>query len=256
MSDLFRLNGKTAVVKGGRRGIGKSIACGMAQAGADIVILDRDQEDMDMTIKAIKTDYGVDAVGFVADVLEESQITDIMNRAMSRLGRIDILVNNAGINIRKYPQEYTIQEWDSIIDINLRGAFVCSRAVYPHMKTAADGKIINIGSMNSIFAGAKLAPYAASKGGVVQLTKALAVAWGPNNIQVNAILPGWINTDLTIQARKDIEGLNERVIDRTPAGRWGETTDLSGIAVFLASNASNFLTGTAIPVDGGFSVMM
>jgi 2-deoxy-D-gluconate 3-dehydrogenase len=168
---------------------------------------------------------------------------------------VHILVNNAGINIRKQPQEYTLAEWHAILDTNLTSAFVCSQIVYPEMKAAGGGKIINIGSMTSLFGASFLAPYGASKGGVMQLTKSLAAAWAPDNIQVNAVLPGWIDTDLTRRGRQAIPELHDRVIARTPAARWGDPDDLAGIAVFLASPASDFITGTAIPVDGGYSAL-
>src|SRR5260370_23449817 len=168
---------------------------------------------------------------------------------------IDILVNNAGINIRKSPQALDLEEWDSVIRTNLTSAFLCSQAVYPAMKEAGGGKIINIGSMMSIF-GASFAPaYAASKGGIVQFTRSCAVAWAADNIQVNAVLPGWIDTDLTKRARAEIDGLHKRVLARTPAARWGAIADFAGIAVFLASGASDFVTGAAIPVDDVFSII-
>ena len=179
-----------------------------------------------------------------------------MEAAAKELGKINVLVNNAGINIRKMPQDYEPDEWDQVIETNLKGPFLCCHAAYPHMKKAGFGKIINIGSMTSIFGGAKLAPYGSSKGAIVQMSKSLATAWAADNIQVNAILPGWIDTELTRQARIDIEGLNERVLDRTPAGRWGVPADLAGTAVYLASAASDFVTGVAIPVDGGFSTFL
>jgi 2-deoxy-D-gluconate 3-dehydrogenase len=169
---------------------------------------------------------------------------------------VDILINNAGINIRKQPQDYTLAEWRQVIETNLTSAFSCAHAAYPAMKRAGGGKIINIGSMLSIF-GAGFAPaYGASKGGVVQLTKSLAVAWAKDNIQVNAVLPGWIDTDLTRRAREEISGLNSMVLMRTPAKRWGTPADHAGIAVFLGGPASDFVTGTAIPVDGGYSVQV
>ena len=177
----------------------------------------------------------------------------MVEETAKRLGRLDILVNNAGINIRKTPQEYNIDEWREVLDTNLTSAFVAAQAAYPHMKRAGAGKIVNIGSMMSIFGAAFVAPYGASKGGIVQLTRALACAWARDRIQVNAVLPGWIDTALTKRARQDVAGLNERVLARTPAGRWGEPEDLAGIAVFLSSKASDFITGTAIPVDGGYS---
>ena len=149
-----------------------------------------------------------------------------------------------------------MSEWDSILDVNLRAPFLCSKLVYPVMKKGGGGKIINIGSMTSIFGGEKLAPYGTSKGGIVTMTRSLAVAWGPDNIQVNAILPGFIDTDLTVQAKIEIPGLDERVVARTPAGRWGKPADFAGIAVMLCGSASDFISGTAIPVDGGFSVFL
>jgi 2-dehydro-3-deoxy-D-gluconate 5-dehydrogenase len=175
---------------------------------------------------------------------------------VAQLGRLDILVNNAGINIRKPAQELALAEWKAVLDTNLTSAFVTAQAVYPVMKAAGGGKIVNIGSMLSIF-GAGFAPaYGASKGGIVQLTKALASGWAKDNIQVNAVLPGWIDTELTRNARQEVKGLNALVLMRTPAGRWGEPGDLSGVAIFLASRASDFITGAAIPVDGGYSVQV
>jgi 2-deoxy-D-gluconate 3-dehydrogenase len=147
----------------------------------------------------------------------------------------------------------TLAEWRQVLDTNLTSAFLMSRAAYPIMKAQGGGKIINIGSMMSIFGASFTPAYAASKGGIVQLTKALASAWARDNIQVNAVLPGWIDTELTIEARRQVAGLHERVLARTPADRWGVIDDMAGIAVFLASAASDFVTGTAIPVDGGYS---
>jgi 2-dehydro-3-deoxy-D-gluconate 5-dehydrogenase len=177
----------------------------------------------------------------------------MVENTVKRFGRIDILVNNAGTTIRKQPETYSLAEWNRVIDTNLNGAFLCAQAAYPHMKDGGGGKIVNIGSMLSIFGASFAAAYAASKGGIVQMSKALACAWAKDNIQVNAILPGWIDTPLTQSARKEVPGLNERVLARTPAGRWGEPQDLAGVAVFLASSASDFVTGAVIPVDGGYS---
>ena len=172
----------------------------------------------------------------------------------TRCGRLDILVNNAGTTVRKPVDQLSLAEWHGVMDTNLTSAFLCSRAAHPHFKAAGAGKIINIGSMASIF-GMPYAPaYGASKGGIVQLTKAMAASWAVDRVQVNAVLPGWIDTALTRGARDQVQGLNERVLARTPAGRWGAPDDLAGIAVFLASSASDFVTGTAIPVDGGYSI--
>jgi 2-deoxy-D-gluconate 3-dehydrogenase len=177
-----------------------------------------------------------------------------MQTVGERSGRIDILVNNAGMNIRRRPEEMTYAEWRKVLDTNLDSAFLCSSACHPFLKKSGGGKVINIGSMLSIFGSPWAPAYAASKGGIVQLTKALATAWAQDHIQVNSILPGWIDTALTQKAREELPGLHEKVLARTPAGRWGTNDDFQGIAIFLASAASDFVTGAAIPVDGGFSI--
>jgi 2-deoxy-D-gluconate 3-dehydrogenase len=244
----FDLKGKVAVVTGGNGGIGLGMARGLAAAGAKVVVAGRNAQKSAAAAKEIG------GVAIEADVLKEADCKSLIAKTVKQLGRLDILVNNAGINVRKQPQEYTLEEWHRVLDSNLTSAFACSQAAYPEMKKAGGGKIVNIGSMMSIFGASFTTPYAASKGGMVQMTRALACAWAKDNIQVNAVLPGWIDTELTQNARKQVEGLHERVLGRTPAGRWGEPNDFSGIAVFLSSPASDFLTGTAIPVDGGYSV--
>jgi 2-deoxy-D-gluconate 3-dehydrogenase len=253
-SKLFNLSGKVAIVTGGNGGIGLGMACGLAEAGAAVAIVGRNEAKSNAAVADLKQ-RGVKAISVTADVTDKSAVATMVERTVRELGRIDILVNNAGINIRKAPHALSLEEWDSVIKTNLTSAFLCSQAVYPAMKAAGGGKIINIGSMMSIF-GASFAPaYAASKGGIVQFTRSCAVAWAADNIQANAVLPGWIDTDLTKRARQEIDGLHDKVLGRTPAARWGEIADFAGIAVFLSSSASDFITGTAIPVDGGFSVM-
>jgi 2-deoxy-D-gluconate 3-dehydrogenase len=250
----FDLSGKVAIVTGGNGGIGLGMARGLARAGAAIAVAGRD-DAKSMAAVAELREQGARAIAITADVTDKAAIAAMIEQTAREFGRIDILVNNAGINIRKPPQALAIEEWDRVIATNLTSAFLCSQAVYPAMKEAGGGKIINIGSMMSIF-GASFAPaYAASKGGIVQFTRSCAVAWAPDNIQVNAVLPGWIDTDLTKRARVEIDGLHDRVLARTPAARWGEIADFAGIAVFLASPASQFVTGTAIPVDGGYSIV-
>ena len=253
MNALFSLEKKVAIVTGGNGGIGNGIARGFASMGADVVIVARNSQKTETAANEIMEAFGVRCLGLLCDVTDETAVKQMAERVHQELGRIDILVNNAGINIRKLPQDYNASEWDQVLAGNLRSAFLCSKSVYPAMKAGGGGKIINIGSMTSIFGGAKLAPYSASKGGIVQMTRSLACAWAEENIQVNAILPGFINTELTQQARKDIPGLNETVIGRTPTRRWGEPRDLQGAAIFLASPASDFVTGVALPVDGGYS---
>ena len=248
---LFELKGRVAVVTGGNSGIGLGIAQGLAAAGAAIVVAGRRNEKTLAAARALEK-LDVRTVAVELDVRSEASCRAMVESTVQRFGRLDILVNNAGTTIRKQPQALTLAEWNEVMETNLTGAFVCAHAAYPHMRRGG-GKIINIGSMLSIFGAAYAAPYAASKGAIVQMTKALACAWAKDNIQVNAILPGWIDTPLTQSARKEVPGLNERIIARTPAGRWGEPADLAGTAVFLAASASDFVTGTAIPVDGGYS---
>jgi 2-dehydro-3-deoxy-D-gluconate 5-dehydrogenase len=248
----FDLKGKAALVTGGNGGIGLGMAKGLAQAGAAIAVAGRDDKKNASAIAALKS-FGVTAIAVKVDLQDETSTRAMVEEAAQKLGRLDILVNNAGISIRKAPQDYTLAEWHQVMDTNLTSAFVASQAAYPHLKRAGRGKVVNIGSMMSIFGGGYLAPYGASKGAIVQLTRSLASAWAKDNIQVNAVLPGWIDTALTRRAREELEGLDERVLSRTPAGRWGEPADLAGVAVFLCSAASDFVTGTAIPVDGGYS---
>jgi 2-deoxy-D-gluconate 3-dehydrogenase len=249
---LFDLSGRVAVITGGNGGIGLGMAVGLAQAGASIAVAGRQKEKNATAVKAIEA-AGGKAIGIVLDVADERSCHALIDETAKRLGRVDILINNAGVAVRKQPEAYALDDWRKVIDINLTGAFVCSQAAYPHMVKAGGGKIINTGSMLSIFGMPHAVAYGASKGGIVQMSKSLATAWAKDNIQVNAILPGWINTDLTASARVEVEGLNERVLARTPTKRWGEPEDFAGIAVFLASAASDFITGVAIPVDGGFS---
>jgi 2-deoxy-D-gluconate 3-dehydrogenase len=253
-TELFDLGGKVAIVTGGNGGIGLGMARGLAEAGADIAIVGRNEAKSGAAVAELKQ-AGARAISVTADVADKAAVNAMVERVRQEFGRIDILVNNAGINIRKSPHALDLEEWDAVIRTNLTSAFLCSQAVHPAMKEAGGGKIINIGSMMSIF-GASFAPaYAASKGGIVQFTRSCAVAWAADNIQANAVLPGWIDTDLTRRARQEIDGLHERVLARTPAARWGALEDFAGIAVFLSSHASDFVTGAAIPVDGGFSIM-
>ncbi len=249
----FDLTGRVAIVTGGNGGIGLGMASGLAKAGASIMIAGRNRTKNEAAARTLEV-LGIKIAWAEVDVSSEAGCRAMIDATLDGFGRLDVLVNNAGTNIRKRPEEYSLAEWRTVMDTNLTSAFSASHAAYPAMVRAGGGKIINIGSMMSIFGASFAAPYAASKGGIVQLTKALATAWAAQNIQVNAVLPGWIDTDLTRAARKQVEGLHDRVLARTPAGRWGTPEDLSGIAVFLASAAADFITGAAIPVDGGYSV--
>ena len=253
MMPLWDLQGMVAIVTGGNGGIGLGMAEGLSAAGATVVIAARNADKSAGAVESILATGGK-ASAIAVDVTDEADCQAMVASTLNGYGRLDILINNAGINIRKRPEDYTLTEWQQILQTNLTSAFLCAQAAYPAMKRASRGKIINIGSMMSIFGTAFTTPYAASKGGIVQMTRSLASAWAADNIQVNAVLPGWVDTELTQTARKDIAGLHERVLARTPAGRWGAAQDFAGIAVFLASAASDFITGTAIPVDGGYSV--
>ena len=250
---MFDLKNRIAIVTGGNGGIGLGMARGLARAGAHVVVAGRNAEKSAGAVRELER-VGGQASSVMVDVADEASVTRLMDTVRTRQGRLDILINNAGINIRKPLHELALSEWRQVIDTNLTSAYLCCHAAYPLFKEAGGGKVINIGSMMSIF-GASFAPaYAASKGGIVQLTKSTAVAWARDNIQVNAVLPGWIDTDLTRNARKEVSGLHDSVLRRTPAGRWGTIDDMEGIAVFLASPASDFVTGTAIPVDGGYAI--
>jgi 2-deoxy-D-gluconate 3-dehydrogenase len=253
--NLFDLSGKVALVTGGNGGIGLGMARGLAQAGAAIAIAARNRTKADAALAELRG-LSARATFIELDVLDEASCRGAIGKAVAEFGRLDILVNNSGTTVRKPPEKLTAAEWRLVLETNLTGAFFCSQAAYPDMVRAGGGKIINIGSMMSLFGAPYAAPYAASKGGIVQMTRSLATAWAKDNIQVNAVLPGWIDTDLTRGARAQVEGLHERVLARTPAQRWGEPGDFAGIAVFLAAPASDFVTGAAITVDGGYSILV
>ncbi|MEJ0018655.1 MAG: glucose 1-dehydrogenase [Acetobacteraceae bacterium] len=252
---LFDLTGKVALVTGGNGGIGLAMAQGMASIGAAIVIAGRNEAKAEGALASLR-ELGVKCSFVTGDVTKKVDCVKLVTETVAQFGRLDILVNNAGTSIRKMPEDYSEAEWHEVLDTNLTSAFLCSQAAYPAMKQAGGGKMINIASMMSLFGAPYATPYASSKGGIVQMTRCLATAWAKDNIQVNAVLPGWIDTDLTKRARQQVPGLEQRVQERTPAGRWGAPPDMSGIAAFLASTASDFVTGTAIPVDGGYSIGM
>jgi 2-deoxy-D-gluconate 3-dehydrogenase len=248
----FDLQGKTALVTGGNGGIGLGIAKGLAQAGAQVAIAGRNEAKNKTALQAL----GAEAIAVSGDVNDAAAVKRMVAETVKAFGGLDILVANAGINIRKPPQDYTLEEWHRIMDTNLTSVFACCQAAYPEMQRRGGGKIVTIGSMTSLF-GFDVGPvYAASKGAVVQLTRSLAAAWAKDSIQVNSILPGFIDTELTRNLRRNFPEAHERVIARTPARRWGEPADLAGTAVFFCSRASDFVTGTALPVDGGFSSSM
>jgi len=249
----FDLSGKVALVTGGNGGIGKGIALGLARAGANIAVAARNQDKSAGAVAELEA-LGIQAINIRCDVTDGDDVDAAVADCVEQFGGLDIVVNNSGINVRKLPHELDLTEWQTVIDVNLTGVFLMSKAAYPEMVKRGGGKVINIGSMMSIFAHETLAPYAASKGGVVQFTKACASAWAKDNIQVNTIMPGWIATDMTDTLRINAPERYETIRARTPAQRWGRPDELAGTAVFLATSASDFVTGTAIPVDGGYSI--
>lgn len=248
---LFDLKERVAIVTGGNSGIGFGISRGLAAAGASVAIAGLGDSETANAVGEL-TAFGVRSIFHEVDVTKPAACRAMAEAVEHAFGRIDILVNNAGIAIRRLPQDYTSAEWQSVIDVNLNAAFFCAQAVYPGMSRRGGGKIINVGSILGTLATPSTAAYAASKAGILQLTRALAVAWAEHGIAVNAVLPGWIDTAMTRAVREQVPSLTERVLARTPAGRWGRPDDLAGVAVFLASAASSFVTGAGIVVDGGY----
>lgn len=253
MTAMFDLGGKVAVVTGGNGGIGLGMARGLARAGARVVIAARNAGKSADAVAELRN-LGSDAWAVATDVSDETSVAASIAEVAQRCGRLDVLVNSAGVFLRQAPQDTTLAQWQAVMGTNATGSFLCARAAHPFLRASGGGKIINVASLVAVFGVPQAAAYSASKGAVLQLTRSLATAWAADRIQVNAVLPGWIDTPMTHAARTAVAGLDTRVVARTPAGRWGEIDDFAGIAVFLASAASDFITGAAIPVDGGYSV--
>jgi 2-deoxy-D-gluconate 3-dehydrogenase len=250
----FDLSGKVAIVTGGNGGIGLGIARGLARAGAAVALAARNEAKTAAAVAALAAE-GAQVMGVTVDVTSEPSAQRMVAAVVARFGRLDILVNNAGINIRKAPEELTMEEWHRVLDSDLTSIFVCSRAAYPEFKKVGGGKILSTGSLGALFAAPYAAPYNAAKGGMVQLTKCLATAWAKDNVQVNAFHPGYTDTEFMQRARAEVPGMHEKVISRSPMKRWGVPEDFAGLAVFLASPASNFVTGASLFADGGYSCM-
>jgi len=246
----FSLEGKAAIVTGASRGLGKGMATALAQAGADLVIASRTKSVLEKTAEEIK-EFGHYVIPVAADVSKKEDIKIMVETALKEFGRIDSLFNHAGINRRCPSENYSEKDWDEIININLKGVFLCAQAVGRVMIKQGGGKIINTSSLIAVIGGKMIPAYAASKGGVAQLTKALANEWAKYHINVNAIAPGYFTTKATEASRKDKVRYKE-ITDRIPLGRWGNPEDLGGVAVFLASEASDYITGQTIFVDGGW----
>ena len=251
MSSLFDLTGRVALVTGGNGGIGRGIALGLAQAGADVVIAARNEAKSAAVVEEVRG-LGRRAVAVTCDVRQRGQIEDAVDAAEQEFGRLDILVNNAGVAGGGRPEDIPMEVWERVLHTNLTAMFEACQVAHPLLKASGHGKVINIASEYSLFGSAGALPYSASKGGVVQLTKSLAAAWARDGIQVNAIVPGWITTEMT-QGVKANQPFHDQIIARTPARRFGEPEDLAGAGVFLASAASDFVTGVVLPVDGGYA---
>ena len=249
----FRLDGKVALVTGASRGLGRAMAVGLAGAGADVALVGRDRSTLEPVAHEIERDLGRQALPVQLDVAEVEAIPAAVAQVMERFGRIDIVINNAGMNIRKATLDYTPAEWDAVLDTNLKGAFFLTQEVGRHMIEAGRGKILNIGSMTAFLGIPTVPAYTVTKAALQQLTRLLAVEWAEHNIQVNAIAPGWISTDLTapLKTNPDLQPRYRWVLSRTPAGRFGEPEELVGAAVFLCSPAADFITGQILAVDGG-----
>ncbi len=251
MADHFDLSGKTAIVTGASRGLGSHFARALAAAGADLVITSRRLEALAETRQTVE-DLGRRALPLELEVRDLASIERMVEAAQERYGKIDILINNAGVNIRKPAVEVTWDDWNSVLDTNLRGAFFVAQAVARRMIARGYGRVVNIGSVTSVFGYAGIAPYCASRGGVKQLTMSLADEWGENGITVNCLAPGWFETDQNRVLYRDaawVAYLEERI----PLGRHGQPHDLDGAVVFLASDACAYMTGQTILVDGGIS---
>lgn len=248
---MFDLSGKVAVVTGGNGGIGRGMALGLAEAGAAIAILARNQEKSRATLAEIEK-FGVPAAAIPLDVTRRADLEPAMREAEAKLGPVDILINNAGISINRAALKHTAEDWDRVIETNLNSCFFLSQIAARGMASRRRGKIINIASEYSRFGSGGVISYSAAKGGLVQMTKSLAIELGRYNVQVNAIVPGWITTDMTAPVKSG--PFHDEIILRTPAGRFGEPEEMAGAAVFLASRASDFVTGSIVYVDGGFAI--
>jgi len=255
-SSLFDLSGRVALVTGGNRGIGRSIALGMARAGASVAILSRDQEKNNEVLGEIKA-IGTPGIAVQLDVTKRETLAKAMTEAESALGGVDILVNNAGVAIVSGGVlNESEDDWDTVIDTHLNASFLLSKLAATSMATRKRGKIINIASMYSYFGAGALPSYSSAKGAIVQLTKSMDIELAAQNIQANAIAPGCVSTEMTAMVRDepDWKDFNQLILTRTPAARWGDADEMIGAAVFLASAAADFVTGTTLPVDGGYSI--
>lgn len=247
--DSFRLEGQVALVTGAASGIGGAIALALAEAGADVAC-HGNRRPADETCEGVRQ-LGRRALTLSGDLSNREQTSGLIDETVAKLGRLDILINNAGMIRRSPAVEFSLEDWDTVLEVNLSSVFRLCQAAGRHMLARGRGKIVNIASLLSFQGGLTVPAYAASKGGVAQLTKALANEWAARGVNVNAIAPGYIRTENTSALQKD-ETRNRQILERIPAGRWGEAADLGGAALFLSSRASDYVHGHVMVVDGGW----
>jgi 2-deoxy-D-gluconate 3-dehydrogenase len=246
----FNLTGKNALVTGSRTGLGRAMAIGLAEAGANVMVHGTKESGLDEVCVAIRA-TGVKSARMTADLSDQQAPARLMDAMLAEFGSIDILINNAGIARRKPAADYSLEEWNLVIQVNLTSVFQMAQLAGRHMIAKGGGKIINVASLLSYQGGILVPAYAAAKGGIATLTMALANEWAPKGVNVNAIAPGYMSTDLTAALEND-PARSRAIVDRIPAGRWGSPKDLAGAAVFLASSASDYVHGTVLSVDGGW----
>ena len=250
--EMFRLEGRTALVTGGSKGLGLVMATALAQAGAEVAISSRTHSECAAAAERITAETGQRAVAITADVTDPEAVDRMAAEAEAALGRVDILINNAGVNIRGAAHELSVADWDTVIDINLKAPFLCARVLGPKMAARGWGRILNMGSILSVIGIPGRAPYASAKGGLLNLTRVLALEWATSGVTVNTICPGPFATDMNKPLLNDPEKY-AAFVAKIPMGRWGELNEIAGVAVFLASDAASFVTGSALYVDGGWT---
>ena len=248
----FDLSGKTAIITGGSKGLGLAMAAGLASAGAGVMLVNRDADEGQQAADELRRDFGVNAHSFSADITDIAQVEAMTQATLDAFGQVDILINSAGINIRGAIDELTPDEFNRVMSVNVNGTWLCCRAVTPFMKKAGHGRIINLASTLGLVGLANRTPYTASKGAVVQMTRALALELAPFNINVNAICPGPFLTEMNLPIANTEEG-KKFVVGATALGRWGLLREIQGAAIFLASDAGSYLVGSMLTVDGGWT---